>query len=312
MGEIAFVFPGQGSQTVGMGKDIYDSNESAREIFQAADRKLNFSLSKIIFEGPQETLTKTANTQPALLTTSVALLKLAAEAGISADYAAGHSLGEYSALVAAGAIGFEEAVYTVRKRGEFMEAAVPSGQGSMAAILGMERGLLSEVTEEVKRQGTPVQLANINCPGQIVISGSAEGVKKACEAAKEKGAKRAIPLEVSGPFHSELMKPAAGRLLDVLDSITISSAEIPVISNVTAGVISEPAVVKAKLVEQLYSPVLWEDSIQTLLELGVDTFIEIGPGKVLGGLIKKIDRSVAVYSISDAESLQKTAEAIRG
>jgi [acyl-carrier-protein] S-malonyltransferase len=310
MGKIAFVFPGQGSQTVGMGKDIFGKSEAAKGFFLAADKKLDFPLSDLIFNGPQETLTLTYNAQPALLTTSYVLFKALADAGVNPDYTAGHSLGEYSALVASGAISFEDAVYAVRKRGEFMEEAVPNGQGTMAAILGMDREALTEVTEKVTGQGFPVQLANINCPGQIVISGSAEGVKKASESAKENGAKRAIPLEVSGPFHSDLMKPAAARFQGVLDEITVSDAKVPVISNVNANSVQDPEEIKEKLIQQLYSPVLWEDSVKTLLSLGVDTFIEVGPGKVLGGLIKKVDRSAKVFSVSDEDSLLKTVEAV--
>lgn len=312
MGKIAFVFPGQGSQIVGMGQDIFQENEQAKQLFQAADQKLEFALSSLIFSGIQEELTITYNAQPALLTTSYVFFNALLEAGIKPDYTAGHSLGEYTALAAAGAISFEEAVYTVRKRGEFMEAAVPNKTGSMAAILGMDRALLEEVTATITESGEIVQLANINCPGQIVISGTREGVNQAMALAKEKGAKRALPLEVSGPFHSALMKPAAEKLNEVLNSVKIVQANVPVISNVTAEPIQEPNDIKERLIEQLYSPVLWEDSVKKLIALGVDTFVEVGPGKVLSGLIKKVDRSVTLYSVSDLESLDKTVAALKG
>ncbi|ALF10120.1 ACP S-malonyltransferase [Parageobacillus thermoglucosidasius] len=312
MGKIAFIFPGQGSQTVGMGKDVAQSDANIAAVFQSADERLGFSLSSLIFEGPQETLTLTYNAQPALLTTSVALLQKVKEAGITADYVAGHSLGEYTALVAAGAISFTDAVYAVRKRGEFMEKAVPAGEGTMAAVLGMDAAALEAVTNEISEQGDPVQLANLNCPGQIVISGSKAGVEKAGNLAKERGAKRVIPLEVSGPFHSLLMKPAASHLQEVLNTIAIRDAEIPVIANVTAQPVVKKEEILRLLIEQLYSPVRWEQSVETMIRLGVDTFVEIGPGKVLSGLVKKISRNVRVYAVNDLASLQATVAALKG
>lgn len=308
---MAFLFPGQGSQTVGMGKSISDSYVESKTIFEKADQTLHTPLSKLIFEGPQEELTLTTNAQPSLMTTSIAILESLKQYHITPDFVAGHSLGEYTALVAAGAFSFEEGVYAVRKRGEFMEEAVPSGEGTMAAVLGMDRNSLTAVTEEVTNEGNPVQLANLNCPGQIVISGSRKGVELASIKAKEAGAKRVLPLDVSGPFHSSLMKPAAQKLADVLDKMTINDAGIPVIANVSADGMTDSEEIKQKLIEQLYSPVLWEDSVNKMIELGVDTFIEIGPGKVLSGLVKKINRSVKTFSISDQESLLATVEALK-
>lgn len=311
MAVIGFVFPGQGSQSVGMGLELAEQYESVRAFYEKADEALQFSLSDLIFQGPQEKLTLTANAQPALLTTSIAIMSRLQQFDIKPNYVAGHSLGEYSALVAGGMLDFEDAVCIVRKRGEFMEEAVPAGVGKMAAILGLDRQLLEDITATVSANGTPVQLANINSPGQIVLSGSAEGVTIACEKAKDNGAKRAIMLDVSGPFHSSLMKPAASDLREAFAEFSWKDASIPVVSNVNAKPITSADEMKEKLLQQLYSPVLWQDCVEHMIELGVDTFIEIGSGKVLSGLIKKINRSVKVYSVSNEKEIQEVVAALK-
>ncbi|CUB20355.1 MULTISPECIES: ACP S-malonyltransferase [Bacillus] len=312
MTKIAFLFPGQGSQKIGMGKDLFDQEAVSKAVFEEADNTLGFDLSSMIFEGDAEELTLTYNAQPALLTTSIAILKKFEESGIKADYAAGHSLGEYTALVAAGALSFKDAVYAVRKRGELMNEAVPAGEGAMAAILGLDKAALVEVTKEVTESGHLVELANLNCPGQIVISGTAKGVELASEKAKEKGAKRAIALEVSGPFHSALMKPAAEKFTDVLSKLDIKDAKTPVISNVTADIVTSRDDIETKLIEQLYSPVRFEESVERLIDLGVTTFIEIGPGKVLSGLVKKVNRRLTTISVSDQETIEAAIQTLKG
>jgi [acyl-carrier-protein] S-malonyltransferase len=307
MGKIALVFPGQGAQSVGMGKDVYDSCPEARQLFERADETLGFSLSSLIFEGPEDELKITYHTQPALLVTSLALYEVFKKKGIAADYTAGHSLGEYSALTVSGVLAFEDAVATVRKRGEFMEQAVPGGQGAMAAVLGADRDRLSGLCESITRSVGIVELANVNCPGQIVVSGSREGVQAVIEQGKEAGAKRVIPLEVSGPFHSSLMKPAAEKLSGVLADLAMKPAEVPVVANVTARPVTDPERIRALLVEQVYSPVLWEDTIRWLIGEGVDTFVEIGSGTVLSGLVKKIDRQVRAVSLNRLEAIEQFA-----
>lgn len=308
MGKIAFVFPGQGSQFVGMGQALSEQSPAARKIFEEADAALGFPLSQLCFEGPEDELKLTANTQPAILTASIAVLAALKEKqpDFSPAFVAGHSLGEYSALVAAGALSFADAVKTVRSRGQFMEEAVPAGQGAMAAVLNMDRAALHAVCEEVTASGHPVQLANLNSPGQIVISGSAEGVKLAGEQAKTAGAKRVLPLNVSGPFHSSLMQPAADKLQAVLADVSVQDAAVQVVANVTARPVTEAATIVDSLIQQVSAPVLWEDSVQWMVEQGVTTFVEIGPGKVLAGLIKKIaPADTTIISVQDMDSLSE-------
>lgn len=304
MGKIAFVFPGQGAQAVGMGKDVYEAHEGARRVYDNADRALGFALTELVFSGPEEKLKQTANTQPALVATSLALYEAFKEKGVKPDYVAGHSLGEYSALAVAGVLGYEEAIRTVRARGELMEQAVPGGKGAMAAVLGAERSTLAELCARVSAAEGVVELANVNCPGQIVVSGTREGVAAVVEKGKEAGAKRVIPLEVSGPFHSSLMKPAAEKLGAVLEQVAMSPAAVPVIANVTAQPVSDPDEIRKLLVEQVYSPVLWEDTVSFLIGQGVDTFVEIGSGSVLAGLIKKVDKTVKVLSVNSLEAVE--------
>lgn len=294
---LAFIFPGQGSQFAGMGKDLAGNFVAARQVFAEANDALGFDLTKLCFEGPEEDLKLTANTQPAILTASIAALRVVqAETGLQPAFTAGHSLGEYSALVCAGALGFADAVRTVRQRGTFMQEAVPVGTGAMAAMLGIERDELAAICAEAA-QGEVVSPANFNSPGQIVIAGAAGAVARAIEIAKGRGYRKAMLLPVSAPFHCALMQPAAERLRSVLDGVAVSAPQMPVISNVEAQPNSDGNRVRELLVTQVCAPVRWDESVEKMVALGVTRFIEIGPGKVLSGLVKRITKDAEVANV---------------
>lgn len=305
MGKIAFVFAGQGAQYVGMGKDIAKEYSVANEIFNKANESVGFDIKDMIFNSDDETLKITENTQPAILTTSVALLKVLEEKGIKADVVAGLSLGEYTAHVAAGSMKFEDAVKLVRKRGKFMQEAVPVGVGTMAAILGLDDENVIECCKEASNTGI-VEPANFNCPGQIVIAGEIKAVEKAVELATAKGAKRAMILPVSAPFHCKMLNIAGEKLAFELENLKLENLKIPLIANVNAEYVKNKDEIKELLIKQVSSSVLWERTIRKMIEDGVDSFIEIGPGKVLSGFIKKVDRKLNCTNVENIESLEKT------
>lgn len=307
MGKIAFLFPGQASQYSGMGRELHDGFPAARAVFDEADAVLGISVSHLCFAGSEEDLKLTANTQPSILTTSVAAYRVLAGHGVQPDYVAGHSLGEYSALVAAGALEFADAVRLVRKRGTYMQEAVPAGIGGMAAIPGVGAAQAEELCRKAA-EGEIVAPANLNSPEQIVISGHVGAVKRAVELALASGAKRAVVLPVSAPFHSELMLPAQQRLEVDLRATTFRDLKVPLVTNVGADIIERGEDAREALVRQVSRPVRWEDSMRALIEAGVDTVVEVGPKRVLGGLMRQIDRSVHYFNVEDAASLQNTLE----
>ncbi len=310
MANIAFLFPGQGSQAVGMGLDYYDGFSESRAIFDQANDILGFDLKDMIFNGSKEDLQKTENTQPALLTMSVAVLKVLENKGITAKVCAGHSLGEFSAHVAAGTLNFADGLKTVRKRGELMASADQSSIGMMAAIIGLEDSVVEEICKTASGLGLVIP-ANYNCPGQVVISGERRGVEEGIRLAKEAKARMAVPLEVSGAFHSPLIQEASVKFESFLRDIPINKPNIPVVSNVTADIVQLDDI-KSSWVKQMLSSVLWKKSVDKMIDMGVDTFIEVGAGKVLQGLVKKTNRSVTTLGSDNINSLEKTLEKLTG
>lgn len=308
MAKMAFLFPGQGAQYVGMGKELAEQFPSVQRHFDQAADLLGFDLAKLCWEGPEEELKKTFNQQPAILTLSVACLSLLSENGLKPDVVAGLSLGEYSALVAAGVLSFEQAVPLVRRRGMYMQDAVPLGLGGMAAILGLDTARIDEICAQVREAtGLVVEGANYNCPGQVVISGHTEAVEQAMALVSQGGGK-AVKLSVTAPFHSSLLTPAGEMLKSALNNVDIHDAQVPVVANVTADYVSDGAVIRDLLIRQVSKPVRWEESIRRMLADGVDTFIEVGPSKTLSGFMKKIDRKVTMFNIDDAQSLGKVLD----
>lgn len=301
---IAVVFPGQGSQFVGMGKDFYDKYDTCREFFTNADKALGYSLSGIMFNGPEDELKLTQNTQPALVTMSAAVWSIIKDK-VKPAFFAGHSLGEYSAVYASGGLSFEETVKAVHNRGKFMQSAVPVGVGAMSAVLGLDEEAVSKVCAGLSKAGFIVEPANFNCPGQVVIAGNKEAVEAAGEELKNAGAKRVVPLPVSAPFHCSLMQPAKDKMAEYLKDININTLNIPVVNNVDAAVEQNGSDVKDALIRQVAGTVKWTQSVQNMIAAGVTTFIEVGAGSVLTGLIKKIDRNVETINISSVDDLGK-------
>ena len=302
---IAFLFPGQGSQSVGMGKELAVSFPAAKQTFEEADAALGYALSALCFEGPEDKLRMTEVTQPAILTVSVAALRVLRQQGVEPGFVAGHSLGEYSAHVAAGTLDFADAVRIVRNRGRYMQEAVPAGQGAMAAVLGLSLEAIEAACREAA-QGEVVAPANINSPGQVVISGHAAAVERAAELVKQRGAKRAVMLPVSAPFHCALMQPAQDRLAADLKAATFHPMRLPLVTNVDAEVIDSADKAREALIRQVTGAVEWERSMRALLAAGAETFVEVGPGKVLCGLMRQIDRAKTCWNVEDPASLEKT------
>ena len=308
MGKLAFIFPGQGAQAVGMGKDFYDNYDIAKKLFDKADEALGYSIKKMCFEGSEDDLKLTANTQPAILVVSVIAGELLKSNGITPDVAGGHSLGEYSALVAADVLDFKDAVLLVHKRGQFMQEAVPVGEGSMAAIIGLDDDKIVEVCEKISKDVGEVQAVNFNCPGQTVIAGTTKGVDAAVEELKAAGAKKAVVLPVSAPFHSTLMAPAAKKLATELEKVDFRDAKFPIAANVSGELETKAEAIKQNLITQADHPVKWIACVNAMREFGADTFIEAGPGKTLCGFNKRIDRKLISLNVEDLDSLQKTLE----
>jgi [acyl-carrier-protein] S-malonyltransferase len=307
--KIAFIFPGQGSQYVGMAKEFIENFPESKEVFDIASAALGFDLAQLCMHGPSEALNRTENTQPAILAASIAILRPLERRGLSAGAAAGHSLGEYTAITAAGGFELKDSITLVQKRGRYMQEAMPEGAGLMAAILGMDRAGLEKTCLEAAKNGI-VAPANYNSPGQIVIAGEKKAVEKAMELAKAAGAKKVVPLMVSVPSHCSLMKQAGERLARDLDTVTINDLRIPIMNNADAKFLRTAAELKPSLVRQISSPLYWEDSINRLTEDGFDTFIEIGPGKVLSGLVKRIAKDAKVLNVEDQKSMNETLQAL--
>lgn len=301
---LAFVFPGQGSQAVGMGRGFYDVSAAAKALYGEASEALGFDLARLCFEGPEAELQLTANTQPAILTAGVAAAAVLADRGLAPAIAAGHSLGEYSALVVAGALAFADAVRVVRRRGELMQEAVPVGTGAIAALMGLELAAVEQICRDAA-EGEVVSVANINSPVQIAIAGHKAAVERAVALARERGGKKSVLLPVSAPFHSPLMLPAAGRLAQELARISVSAPKIPVVRNVDAGLTTAAAEVVPFLIRQVASPVRWTECVERMVREGVTTFLEVGPGRVLTGLLKRITEAARGYAVEDPESLEK-------
>jgi [acyl-carrier-protein] S-malonyltransferase len=306
---LAFLFPGQGSQSVGMAQALSKAFPESRAVFEEADSALGFALSRLCFEGPEDELLLTANTQPAILAASIAALRALSSRGVRANFVAGHSLGEYSALVAAESLSLADALRTVRRRGQYMQEAVPVGEGAMAAVLGLDRRRIEECCREAA-QGQVVSPANFNSPGQVVIAGHTAAVDRASEACTAAGAKRAIRLNVSAPFHCALMMPAQLRLKEDLAQVRFRDPEIPLVNNLGAEIVRTAASCREGLVGQVSAAVRWQESVERLAGVGVTTFVEVGPGTVLAGLVRKIARDVRVFGVSDPESLEKTVQAL--